>query len=387
MLFDFSHILTEPLTLALTCVAVLSWVVLALYYGLCYMRVGRYKSLQTKPEGAEGETLPPVSVVMVAHNEGEWLRQNLVYLLEQDYPDFEVVVVDYMSTDDTKFVLQLLAENYKHLKVVSLEQNVSGYEGKKYPLSIGIKSAKNDILLLADPDCVPQDKENFRWIRSMVAGYWHEHVDIVLGYCGIATKKTLFNWLQQYDNLHYSAGYLSAAMCHRPVTGNGRNLSYRRRLFMEHNGFIYHYHVSDGADDMFVNQNSRKHNTGVVLAPESFTMTEQQPTLKLWRKYRKHRTATYRFHKAGQKCTLLAYPLSVLLFYASCGVLLALGTMPWPVLALALIVKLAWQMVATAQACKRLKIPAVVYALSPLMEIYFLISNTILDISPLSKKN
>lgn len=386
MYLDFSHILTEPLTLALTCLLALSLLVLALYYGLCYLRVGRHKPHKPTPDETS-PALPPVSVVMVAQNDGEWLRANLLYLLEQDYPDFEVVVVDYLSTDDTKFVLQVLSENYKHLKVVRLEQNVSGYEGKKYPLSIGIKSAKNDILLMADPECVPLDRDNFGWIRAMVAGYWHENIDLVLGYSGIVQKKSFFNWLQQYDNMDFSAEYLSAAMMHRPFTGNGRNLSYRRRLFMEHNGFIYHYHEPDGADDMFVNQNARRHNTGVVLSPESFTVTDPQPTLGLWRKYRKHRAATHRYYPTTLTLTRLARPLAVVLFYASAATLLVLGTMPWEVLALVLALKLAWQIVATAQTCKRLGVSPAVYILSPLFEIYFLLSNTILKISPLPKKN
>ena len=385
MSLDFSYLMTDPLTMILAGVLAASLLVLALYYGLCHMRVGLYSEPRA-PQGEGAMALPPVSVVMVAQNDGEWLRSNLVYLLEQDYPDFEVVVVDYMSTDDTKFVLQLLSENYKHLKVVRLEQNVSGYEGKKYPLSIGIKSAKNDVLLMADPECVPRDQEGFGWIRSMVAGYWHEHIDIVLGYSGIVAKNTLLGWLQQYDNMAYSVEYLAAAMMHRPFTGNGRNLSYRRRLFMENNGFIYHYHEPDGADDMFVNQNARKHNTAVVLTPGSFTMTEPQPSVGLWHKYRKHRQATHRYYSSGLAATRMSYPLAVLLFYAVGTALLVMGTLPWEVLALLLALKLAWQIVATAQACKKLMVPAVVYALSPLMEIYFLISNTILKISPLSKK-
>ena len=379
---DFSHILTDPLTLVLTIVLAASFIILSLHYGLCYLRVGRYK----QPPVPEDSPQPPVSIVMVAQNDGSWLRNNLIYLLEQDYPDFEVVVVDYLSSDDTKFVLQLLADNYKHLKVVRLDQNVSGYEGKKYPLSIGIKSAKNDILLLADPECIPVDQEQFHWIRSMVQGYWHEHVDIVLGYCGIARKGDLLNLLQQYDNMDYSTEYLAAALMHRPFTGNGRNLSYRRRLFMENNGFIYHYHISDGADDMFINQNARRHNTGVVLNPASFTTTEPQPSLALWHRYRKHRTETHRFYPGRLKLTRLARPLAVLLFYAAGAVLLALGTMPWEILALVLALKLAWQIVATAQACKRLGTSTLTFALSPLLEIYFLVANTILAISPLPKK-
>ena len=244
---DFTQILTDPCTMALTILLVASLAVLCLYYGLFFFRVGRYKGAERKKKSVGDAALPPVSVVMAAQNDGEWLRTNLVYLLEQDYPDFEVVVVDYLSTDDTQFVLRLLAENYKNLKIVTFHENVNGYLGLKYPLSIGIKSAKNDILLLAEPECMPMEHTHFNWIREMVSGYVHDHIDIVLGYCGITYKPSLFNWLQQYDNLDYSVEYLGAAALRHPFTGNGRNLSYRRSLFMKKDGFIYHYHIPDGA--------------------------------------------------------------------------------------------------------------------------------------------
>ncbi len=182
---DFTHVLTDHCTMALTIVAALSLVILCLYYGLFYFRIGHYRGLPRKKNDDGSENLPPVSVVLTAQNDGEWLRTNLVYLLEQDYPDFEVVVVDYLSTDDTQFILRLLTENYKHLKVVTLHENANGYQGLKYPFSIGIKSAKNDILLLAEPECMPADTTRFHWIRSMVQGYVHNHTDIVLGFCGI----------------------------------------------------------------------------------------------------------------------------------------------------------------------------------------------------------
>lgn len=381
---DFSHILTEPYTLVLTCVLAVSFVLLAIFYGLFDFKVGRFRRRASVQ--ADNDNLPPVSVVLVAHNEGGSLRSNLLYLLEQDYPDFEVVVVDYVSSDDTKFVLQVLSENYKRLKVVTFQENVSGYQGKKYPLSIGIKSAKNDILLFAEPDCVPSDLKGFTWIREIVAGYVHEHVDIVLGFSGIQYKPTLLNWLQQYDNLAYSVEYLGASILNRPFTGNGRNISYRRSFFLANNGFIYHYYEPYGADDMFVNQNSRRYNTSQVLAPDSFTMTQPQASLGQWRQHRKIRTSTHKYYSFGLKLFRLMRPLSVVFFYLSAALLLAAGTFPWEILALLLALKLAWQIVASQQAAKRLQVRPVVAWLSPLMEIYFLISNTILAFSPLNSK-
>lgn len=381
---DFSHILTEPYTLVLTCVLAVSFVLLAIFYGLFDFKVGRFRRRASVQ--ADNDNLPPVSVVLVAHNEGGSLRSNLLYLLEQDYPDFEVVVVDYVSSDDTKFVLQVLSENYKRLKVVTFQENVSGYQGKKYPLSIGIKSAKNDILLFAEPDCVPSDLKGFTWIREIVAGYVHEHVDIVLGFSGIQYKPTLLNWLQQYDNLAYSVEYLGASILNRPFTGNGRNISYRRSFFLANNGFIYHYYEPYGADDMFVNQNSHRYNTSQVLAPDSFTMTQPQASLGQWRQHRKIRTSTHKYYSFGLKLFRLVRPLSVVFFYLSAALLLAAGTFPWEILALLLALKLAWQIVASQQAAKRLQVRPVVAWLSPLMEIYFLISNTILAFSPLNSK-
>lgn len=171
---DFSHILTEPYTLTLTIVMALSLVFLCFYYGIFYFRVGHYKGPKNKKKSDSApDSLPPVSVVLTAQNDGEWLKTNLVYLLEQDYPDFEVVVVDNMSKDETQYVLKILSENYPHLKVVPLTENANGYRGKKYPMSMGIKSAKNDILLFADPNCRPIDLTNFvgseKWFLATLA--------------------------------------------------------------------------------------------------------------------------------------------------------------------------------------------------------------------------
>lgn len=384
---DFSHILTEPYTLALTIVMALSLLFLCFYYGFFYFRVGRYKGPKKKKNASDtSESLPPVSVVLTSQNDAEWLKTNLVYLLEQDYPDFEVVVVDNMSKDETQFVLKILSENYPRLKVVPLLENANGYRGKKYPMSMGIKSAKNDILIFADPNCRPVDLTNFCWLKEMVAGYVDDKTEAVIGYCGLQPKNSPFNWLQQYDNLDYSAEYLGAAIMRRPFTGNGRNLSYRRSMFMKNRGFIYHYSIPDGADDMFVNQNCTGANTTVVLAPDSYTLVEPMPTVAQWHSYRKHRTYTHRYYSFWLKLHRLLRPLAVLFFYLAGALLLLAGTMPWPLLAAVLLLKLAWQIAATSSAAAQLMVKPVVAWLSPLMEIYFLIANTILAISPLPKK-
>lgn len=383
---DFSHILSDSYTLALTSLLALSLVILCLYYGLFYFRVGHYKGPKKKKNASASQKVPPVSIVLTAQNDADWLKANLVYLLEQDYPDFEVVVVDYLSNDDTRYVLKLLADNYKHLKVVTFVENANGFPGMKYPFSIGIKSAKNDILLLADPQCMPKDLTQFSWIRQMVAGYLDKNTNIVLGYCGIQRKASLLNLLEHYDNLDYSTEYLGAALLHHPFTGNGRNLSYRRSFFLDKGGFIYHYYIPDGADDMFVNQNCTRRNTTVVLDDKSYTTVAPQPSFHQWHLYRKHRITTHAFYPLSTKLTRLIRPANVILFYLAALLLLFRGTFPWEILAAALAVKIIWQIIAASQATKRLDIKPVAHWLAPLLEIYFIIANTFLKIIPLSKK-
>ena len=152
-MFDFSQYLTDSYALILSGIIFVALVYLCLYYGLYHFRTGRYGLKRKKGDNGEEpspEKLPAVSVVLTARNDSTWLRENLVYLLEQDYPNFEVVVVDYLSQDDTPYVLKLLKDYYPHLKIVPFKEDVNLFQGKKYPLSIGIKSAKNDILMLAD---------------------------------------------------------------------------------------------------------------------------------------------------------------------------------------------------------------------------------------------
>jgi glycosyltransferase involved in cell wall biosynthesis len=384
---DFSHILTEPYILTLTILMAASLIILCIYYAIFHFRVGRYKGPKKKNTApATSSPCPPVSVVLTAQNDAEWLKTTLVYLLEQDYPDFEVVVVDYMSKDETQFVLKILSENYPNLKVVTLAGNANGYRGKKYPMSIGIKSAKNDILVFADPNCRPIDLTNFSWLRQVVSAYADPKTEAVLGYCAIQPKPGPFNWLQQYDNLAHSVEYLAAAIMRHPFTGNGRNLSYRRSLFMRKRGFIYHYSIPDGADDMFVNQNCNGNNTRVVLTQDSFTVVEPMNSLAQWHSYRKHRTITHKYYPLWLKLSRALPSCCLVLFYLAGALLLASTAMPWPLLLAALLVKLSWQIVATSRAAARLMVKPVVAWLSPLLEIYFLFANTILSLSPLPKK-
>ena len=381
-LMDFSNVLTDTYTLILLIVLAVAFVFLMLYYGFVVMRVGLYKNKKI-PKAADisDDDLPSVSVVLTAHNETNYLKENLVYLLEQDYPNFEVVVVDYTSSDDTQFVLRVCSENYPNLKPITFSKDVNMFSGKKYPLSIGIRSAKNDVILLTEPDCLPK---SFNWIRNMMAGYT-TGADIVVGYSGVKQEPGLLNNLIQYDNLTATASCLGMLIMGNPYTASGHNLSYRRDFFFDHGAFINHYKEPEGADDMFVNQNATKQNTVMVLEPDAFVMCEPRATYEMWKLQRKARYSTKKYYSCKDK-TLLSLPyIAVTLFYAAVVLLLVAGTFPWEIVAAIVTIKLAWQIITFSRLSKRFDVKGVTFW-SPLYELYFLLANTILYVTTLHHK-
>ena len=127
------------MSLDLIPVIVAAWAALslAIYYLFIFNKLN-LKNL--KKESA----IIPVSVIIAARNEHKNLEKNLRSILTQDYPDFEVVVVNDGSFDGTKDLLKAMAQEYDHLKVVDLNIDEQYRRGKKFALTMGIKAAQNE---------------------------------------------------------------------------------------------------------------------------------------------------------------------------------------------------------------------------------------------------
>jgi len=255
----------------------------------------------------------PVSVVVCARNEYVNLLTFLPQILEQDYPDFEVVVVNDASDDETIYLLRDYAKKYPKLKIVDLSESLNSFKGKKFPLSIGIKSAQNEIILLTDADCVPASSE---WIDRMQSRYLNSSIEVVLGYSGYKVKKGLLNKLIRFDTMRIAMSYLSYALSGLPYMGVGRNLSYRKSTFYKNKGFISHYGIPSGDDDLFINQVSNRTNTRIELSKESFTLSSPKTTWKEWIQQKRRHLSTVKYYKFHHKMLLLLYPMSEVLFYS-----------------------------------------------------------------------
>ncbi|MFZ4860524.1 MAG: glycosyltransferase [Desulfuromonadaceae bacterium] len=239
------------------------------------------------------------------------LRRNLPMFLEQDYPQFEVVVVNDGSDDETSYLLKSLSETYPHLSIVTIKENLNFFSGKKFPLSIGIKSAKYDVLLLTDADCRPASP---LWIRLMQSNFVDKK-EIVLGYGGYETRPGFLNKLIRYDAMFIAMQYLSFALARMPYMGVGRNLSYRKSLFYRTKGFISHYRIRSGDDDLFINSVASGKNTRIEISHESHTVSIPKTTFAEWVRQKHRHFSTGKLYKPRHKFMLALYPLSLFLFY------------------------------------------------------------------------
>ena len=310
----------------------LLFVVQVCIYAICLAapaRAIRGKKKHLHIDAPSTDELPGVSVVLCAHNESENLANYLQSLLTQDYPTYEVIVVDDGSEDDTREIVEryMLHDERLHQTFVPYGARVGST--KKLALTLAAKAAKYDFLLLTDADCVA---ESNLWIRAMMQGFASDK-DIVLGFSPYLVEPGHVNRLVRYDTLFNGLHYLGAALCGHPYMGVGRNLAYRKSLFFESGGFTHLMTNNAGDDDLFVNHVATKTNTAVVLQRESLMWSVPKRTIQEWWQQKRRHLSVSPAYKLSTKIRLTMEPLTRGLFYAL--VLFIVISYQWSVVSLA----------------------------------------------------
>ena len=254
----------------------------------------------------------PVTVIVCARDDAANLARNLPGVLVQTYPStHEIIVVNHNSQDETRYLLEEFKKTFKALQIVNLEQEAKNIPGKKYPLSIGIKEAKHEIVLLTDADCVPASEH---WIQKMQDGF-DNNAEIVLGYGAYYKKPGFLNKVIRFETFHAALQYLSFAMAGIPYMGVGRNLSYKKSIFFRSKGFSSINHVTGGDDDLFINKVGNSKNTRVVIDHDAFTWSEPKKTFTEWYQQKNRHYTTSKYYKASHKFLLGLYSFSHFFFF------------------------------------------------------------------------
>jgi len=255
---------------------VAAFLIQAYYYLYYYSGMIFYNRKMKKGKIVYNTSKPPVSVIICAKNEAENLATFLPLILEQNYPEYEVIVVNDGSTDESNEILEKYGEKYPNLYRTFLPMEAKYMSHKKMCLTVGIKAAKYENLLLTDADCEPAGKE---WISNMVRNFTGKS-EIILGYGGHKYKKGLLNKMISFDVLFIAMQYMGFALKRKPYMGVGRNLSYKKELFFKNKGFASHLNLVSGDDDLFIKEVANKENTRVEFSPESVTWSARKMTFK-----------------------------------------------------------------------------------------------------------
>jgi len=306
----------------------------------------------------------PISVIICAKNEAKNIKTFIPSILEQNYSNFEIVLINDASTDDTLDLFEDLALKHSNIKVVDVVNNEAFWGNKKYALTLGIKAAKNNHLLFTDADCKPVSKD---WISEMTS-HFSNTKSIVLGY-GAYQKKgaNLLNKLIRFETLLTAIQYFSYAKIGSPFMGVGRNLAYTKDDFYSTNGFINHIQIRSGDDDLFINEVATSKNTSICFLPESFTESVPKTSFKAWFKQKRRHVSTAVHYKAKHKLALGLFYISQVLFYVL-AILLLSFLFQWEIVLGLIGFRIVFQYIVFGFSAYKLKEKDVLYLL-PFLEI------------------
>ncbi|MDQ3191456.1 MAG: glycosyltransferase [Bacteroidota bacterium] len=338
-----------------------SFIILLFYYLFIFRRFAYHKKKSTPLAGAM-----PVTIVIAAKNEEDNLQKNLPYILNQDYSEFEVIVVNDFSTDDTEALLEQFQALYSNFRAITIKQEANNTTGKKYPLTLGIKGAKYECILLTDADCGPKSN---KWISKMVENY-DNNIEVVLGYGAYEKKSGFLNKLIRFDTFFIALQYFSHALSGNPYMGVGRNLFYKKDLFFKHKGFAKHTHIASGDDDLFIGKVANKQNTTIAYAHESHTVSKVKSSLKSWTRQKRRHMTTGKFYKAKTKFSLGGLAVSNFIFILTFVALILFNYQIY-LIGMVFIVKLSIQLSIFKQSMEKLgEKDLLVY--SPVLELFLI---------------
>jgi len=303
----FCRMMIPPLVWQILFYCFCAVIAIQVLYYLFFQKTGIFNAVQQ-----ENNIEHPVSVVICARDEADNLMKNLPGILVQNYKTSnEVVLVNDNSTDESRYLIDEFKKTFKNINHIELTQEAKMISGKKFPLSMGIRSAKHEIVLLTDADCVPASEF---WIQKMQDAYTDD-TEIVLGYGAYHKRPGILNKLIRFETFHTALQYLSYALAGLPYMGVGRNLSYKKEVFLRNKGFSSINQIPSGDDDLFINQVAKKSNTAIVIDPEAHTLSEPKRRWRDWmnQKYRHYTTA--RYYKGSHKFLLGLYSFSLFMVY------------------------------------------------------------------------
>jgi glycosyltransferase involved in cell wall biosynthesis len=244
----------------------------------------------------------PVSIVVSIKNEIENLPQLLKFLNKQDYPGFEVIIVDDFSTDGSSEFLM----DKPGIRVIKPDNDLPG---KKHGLEKGISIASFENILVTDGDCEGVSSE---WVRTMIEA--KSEAQIVLGYAPLLYK-SIVGFFAAFETWIIAIQYLSYAKAGIPYMGVGRNMLFDKKLFEKNKGYEGHKDLASGDDDLLIRDIATGSNVSITLNPNSQIFSQAPSSSSTFLRQKKRHLSTSVRYKMKHQLLLSIWAISQMFFY------------------------------------------------------------------------
>jgi glycosyltransferase involved in cell wall biosynthesis len=345
------------------------------YYGILFSKFAFQKVAKPRKKNI------PVSVLICAKNEAENLKAFIPSIINQDYHDFEIILINDGSSDDTLSVMKSFETENNHVRIVDVKPVEAFWGSKKYALTLGIKAASHNFLLFTDADCKPVSNN---WIKRM-SSHFDKQKTIVIGYGAYKKEKGFLNKLVRFETVMTAIQFFSYTLAGMPYMAVGRNLAYRKEEFFNARGYMDHMDVRSGDDDLFVNQIATKKNAIICTLEDSFTESLPKTSFKSWFKQKKRHVSTASRYRALHKFLLGLFYLSQFLFW-SVGILLIAFLYNWKIVLGLIILRFLVQYVCFFKSSRKLKEQDLIILL-PVLEVFLIVVQLVIFMSNLTTKN
>ena len=264
------------------------------------------------------EYTPKISVVIPANNQVQALYHNLETILKQDYPNFEVVIVDESENTETKDLIEKLQREYKNLRKTFVPQTFRNICKRKFSITLGVRAARGEWVVLTNPQCIPNSNQ---WLSSF-AIHFNKETDVVLGCANYTNTPSVFTI---YKRLRWTIMGLRAVSWHKPFWGDACNMAFRKSAFIESDGYAESLGAVGGEAEMLIKAISKGKNTRYNLFEANY-VNEECPHVPILKLSEIAQRETIRYCKGRVHLFLLRQGLATFALYTS-FMFIALGWM------------------------------------------------------------
>lgn len=282
--------------IALGIVFLVAWLIQLTLQTTVWMRMMRLAQRQARRQPvADSSFKPGVSVLVYSSNQADSLARNLPVLLSQNYPDYEVIVLDDNSVDETQDVLMMMDQRSERLVHTRIDGRTRAMSHRKLGVLLGAKASHHDILLMTHAECMPSSPD---WISGMVSHFANPGVEVVMGPVVYERRTSVLSQFCQFDLFNRLLLLLGITLAVRPFAGWGQNLAFRKSTFYANRsqGFQRHLKMQPGEDDLFVADVARDGNVAVECHPDSLVTDQSKPQFIAWSIERLNRGFTSRLY-------------------------------------------------------------------------------------------